>query len=144
MGFGNRMAMAMLRSPLHGMMSKSLLVLSYEGRRSGKRYELPLQYIADDSGLYIWAGNATAKTWWRNFETPTLVEVSLRHRQIDAKASLVDDLGRRAELLRAYVERYPYTTASGRPKFFGERWRPTADELATAARDVVFVALDPA
>ncbi len=138
------MAMAMLRSPLHGMMSKSLLVLSYTGRRSGSRYELPLQYVADDGQLYIWAGNAPTKTWWRNFETPALVEVSLRGWQIDAKASLVDDVGRRAELLRAYVERYPYTTSSGRPKFFGQRWQPTDEELAAAAHAVVFVALEQA
>ena len=49
MGIGNTLATAVLRSPFHRMMSKSLLVLTYEGRRSGKEYKLPLQYVEDDT-----------------------------------------------------------------------------------------------
>ena len=143
MGFGNTMAMAVLRSPLHGTMSKSLLVLTYEGRRSGKPYELPLQYVEDRGTSYIWAGNADTKTWWRNFEAPASVVVRLRGRDVHAKASLVDDDRRRAELLRMYVDRYPITTPSGRPKFFGNRWKPSDPELAELATDVVFVAIEP-
>ena len=142
MGFGNRMAVAVMRSPLHGIVSKSLLILEYSGRRSGNRYELPLQYLADDGRLYIWAGNATAKTWWRNFEAPAAVTVQLRGRELEAKASLVDSAHRRAEVLRLYLERFPYTTPSGRPKFIGKRWHPTDDELAAIAESMVFVALD--
>lgn len=143
MSFGNTMAMAVLRSPLHRMMSSSLLVLTYNGRRSGKQYDLPLQYIDLDGTLMIWAGNATDKTWWRNFETPVTAAVRLRGRDVDAKASLVDDPWQRTAALRAYMERYPYTTASGRPKFFGERWKPTDEELAEVAASTVWVAVEP-
>jgi len=142
MSFGNRMAIAVLRSPLHGLMSKSLLVLEYTGRRSGKSYELPLQYIDDGGLLYIWAGSAETKTWWRNFEAPAAARVTLRGRNLDAKALLVDGVERRAEVLRAYLERFPYTTPSGRPKFLGKRWHPTETELAEVAGSMVFVALE--
>lgn len=142
MSFGNTMAMGVLRSPLHRMMSKSLLVLTYLGRRSGKTYELPLQYLDVDGRLVIWAGNASEKTWWRNFETPAAVIVRLRGSDVDAKASLVEDPAHRTAALRAYVDRYPMTTPSGRPKFFGERWKPTADELAEVAEGTVWVAVD--
>ena len=67
----------------------------------------------------------------------------LRGEEVAATASLVDDPARRAELLRAYVDRYPYTTATGRPKFIGQRWHPTDDELAEVAKSVVFVAIEP-
>ena len=143
MSVGNTLTIGVLESPLHGMMSKGLLVLEYEGRRSGKRYEIPLQYIEDDETLYIWAGNATEKTWWRNFQKPTPVTVQLRGEEVAATASLVDDPGRRAELLRAYVDRYPYTTATGRPKFIGQRWHPTDDELVDLAQSTVMVAINP-
>jgi len=143
MGVGNTLTIGVLESPLHGMMSKGLLVLEYEGRRSGKRYEIPLQYIEDDESLYIWAGNATEKTWWRNFQKPAPVTAQLRGEEVAATASLVDDPGLRAELLRAYVDRYPYTTPTGRPKFIGQRWHPSDDELADLAHSIVMVAINP-
>ncbi len=141
-GFGNRVAMTMLRSPLHRMLSGSLMVLTYEGRRSRRRYELPLQYVRHGDGVAVWAGNADAKTWWRNFAEPAAVEVVLGGRTRHGKAHLVDDVATRRELLAAYVERYPATTPGGRPRFFGARWRPTPDELTAAAADAVFVAID--
>lgn len=141
MSFSNTLMMQVLRSPLHGTLSRSLLVLGYEGRRSGTRYEVPLQYIEDDGTLYIWAGNADRKTWWRNFQQPATVTVRLRGEDVDAKASLVDDPAQRTELLRAYMSRYPYTTPNGRPKFVGERWHPTDDELAEVAESIVIVAI---
>jgi deazaflavin-dependent oxidoreductase (nitroreductase family) len=143
MSVGNTLTIGVLKSPLHGTMSKGLLVLEYQGRRSGKRYEVPLQYIEDDESLYIWAGNAEDKTWWRNFQEPTPVTAQLRGEEVSATASLVDDPALRAELLRAYVDRYPATTPTGRPKFIGQRWHPTDDELAEVADSIVFVAIDP-
>ena len=143
MSVGNTLTIGVLESPLHGIMSKGLLVLKYQGRRSGTGYEVSLQYIEDDGNLYIWAGNATEKTWWRNFQKPAPVAAQLRGEEVAATASLVDDPARRAELLRAYVDRYPYTTATGRPKFVGQRWHPTDDELAEVAKSIVVVAIDP-
>ena len=42
---------------------------------------------------------------------------------------MVDEPDAKVDYLRAYLERYPYTTESGRPKFFGERWRPDDEEI---------------
>lgn len=140
-GLGNRMAMAVLRSPLHRTMSGSLMVLGYEGRRTGRRCELPLQYIPDGSGIAVWAGNAGEKTWWRNFTEPAEVDVVLRGRTRHGKGCVVDDPDTRRQLLTRYVERFPATTPSGRPRLFGARWKPTGDELAEAAAEAVFVAV---
>lgn len=141
-GFGNRVAMTVLRSPLHRALSGSLLVLSYEGRRSGKRYELPLQYVQHGDGVAVWAGNADAKTWWRNFTEPAVVDVVLGGRSHQAKAYLVVDPAERTALLTRYLERFPATTPDARPKFFGARWKPGEQEMAAVAADAVFVAID--
>ena len=142
MSIGNTMVTAILRSPLHGMMSRSLAVLSYEGRRSGTLHTLPIQYLRDEDTLVIGAGSASAKTWWRNFATPQMVSVRLRGRDRTGKASLVDDIERRARYLRAYLDRFPYTTPTGRPKLIRARWKPSAAELREAAEPTVFVAVD--
>ncbi len=34
----NKIPAALLRSPLHGLMSKRFLLLTFNGRKSGKRY----------------------------------------------------------------------------------------------------------
>jgi len=35
----------LIRSPLHGLVSKSMLVIGYTGRKSGKRYETPMSLL---------------------------------------------------------------------------------------------------
>ena len=40
----NPLSRALLRSPLHGLMSRHVIVLCFEGRRTGKRYETPVAY----------------------------------------------------------------------------------------------------
>jgi hypothetical protein len=141
-GFGNRMAMAVLRSPLHRVVGGSLMVLGYQGRRSGRRYELPLQYLRHGERIAVWAGDAEAKTWWRNFIEPAAVDVVLGGRRLSGKGHVVDDGALRIELLTRYLDRYPATTPGGRPRFFGPRWKPDEDEIAAAAAVAVFVAID--
>ncbi len=142
MKLSNSIVTAILRSPLHGTMSRSLVLLTYQGRRSGTEHTLPVQYVAEADMLWIWAGNAEAKTWWRNFETPATVRLRHRGRDITGKASLVESASERSRLLRSYMDRYPYTTPTGKPKFFGQRWRPSDDELDEVAQTIVMVAVD--
>ena len=141
MSLGNTLATSVLRSPLHGVMSRSLLVLTYTGRRSGTNYTIPLQYIEHNGELCIWAGSADEKTWWRNFEKFGAVDVRLRGRDRTGKACVIDNPARRIDVLRAYLERFPYTSPSGRPKFFGSRWHPGKAELARVAESMVIVAI---
>ena len=143
MKVGNALAAGVLLSPLHRLMSGSLLLLTYEGRRSGTEYTLPLQYVEDDGTLYIWAGDAASKTWWRNFASPMVVELRLRGDDVAAKARLVDDATRRRQILEAYLDRFPYTGPVGRPAFTRRRRRWTERELADTAASMVIVALEP-
>ncbi len=57
-----------LRSPLHGWMSAAVLLITYRGRKSGKEYTLPVQYVQDGNNVYIVPGFAEKKTWWRNLK----------------------------------------------------------------------------
>jgi deazaflavin-dependent oxidoreductase (nitroreductase family) len=124
-------------------MSHSLLILSYEGRRSGRRYEVPLQYLEVDEAIVILAGNADEKTWWRNFETPAVVTMRLRGRDVEAKAHVVEPTAEKTRYLQAYLDRYPYTTATGRPKFIGTRWHPSDEEAARVAANTIWVVIVP-
>jgi hypothetical protein len=66
-----------LNSPLHQMMSSSVLLFTYRGNKSGKTYQIPVQYAQEGKLLYIIPGAAEVKTWWRNFRISTPVQVIL-------------------------------------------------------------------
>ena len=53
-----------------GLMGRNIAMLTYTGRRSGRRFSIPVAYRrADDSGdnVIIGVGMPEANTWWRNF-----------------------------------------------------------------------------
>ena len=47
--FINPFVKAVLRSPVHRLLSGSLVLLTYTGRRSGRRYTLPVMYAEQGS-----------------------------------------------------------------------------------------------
>jgi deazaflavin-dependent oxidoreductase (nitroreductase family) len=144
MGFYNRFAnpvvRAVLRSPLHGLASRWLLLLTYTGRRTGRRYTLPAQYVRRGDELFLFPGRAARKTWWRNLRGRASVSVRLRGRDLAATAVVVSDEEEVLAALRAYLDRFPATA-----RVLGIGGRPTGavDEssLRRAAADAVIVRL---
>ena len=61
----------LLRSPLHGVMSGSTLLLAFTGRKSGKAYSTPISYGRE--GETVWLITNPKYTWWKNFQTPAPV-----------------------------------------------------------------------
>ena len=47
---------ALLRSPLHALVSRHILLLTYTGRRSGRQYTLPVGHVPDRDALMIVSG----------------------------------------------------------------------------------------
>jgi hypothetical protein len=68
----------LLRSPLRVLADRGLLLVTVTGRRSGRRYTLPVGYLRDGDCLVVLVSKASRKQWWRNFREPAPVEVWLR------------------------------------------------------------------
>jgi deazaflavin-dependent oxidoreductase (nitroreductase family) len=64
----------MLRRPIRRMQER-LLLLSFTGRRSGRRYTIPLSYMEEDDGSLLVPGGGA---WKRNLEPGRPVAVRLR------------------------------------------------------------------
>jgi len=73
---------ALLRSPLHGLLSGGLLVVTYEGRRSGRRVAVPVQYRTDGADVVVTVGGPEKKTWWRNFAAGHPATLLLRREEV--------------------------------------------------------------
>ena len=103
----NPVVRAVLRSRLHPILSRRLLLLSYRGRRSGSTYAIPLRYSeAADGTLVAVAVRPERKLWWRSFRPEREATVVVRGRSIGVRGALLAGRDRDAALA-AYVGRYP-------------------------------------
>jgi hypothetical protein len=63
---GNVAIRALLESPLHGLASGRLALISVTGRRSGRTYTFPVEYKQRGDAVKVGVGWPDRKIWWRN------------------------------------------------------------------------------
>ena len=74
------------RSPFHFIISHQLLVVSFEGVKSGKNYLVPLSYHKKSSS-YICL-TLRSNLWWKNLKPLTKTKIWLKGRLVDVDVSL--------------------------------------------------------
>jgi deazaflavin-dependent oxidoreductase (nitroreductase family) len=96
-----------LETRAHPLLSRQLLVLSYRGRRSGRRFRIPLRYArVPDEGIVVLAIRSRHKQWWRSFAPTGEATLTLRGARLAARGTLAHG-SRRESALAAYLVRYP-------------------------------------
>lgn len=75
---------AILRSPLHGIMSRHTLLLTFTGRKSGKVYATPVNYVRKDDEVLL----TTTHPWWKNLQDEVPVTLHIRGRKHDGTAKV--------------------------------------------------------
>ncbi len=105
MRLDNRVISAIVRSRMHRLLSGTVVLLRYHGRKSGNTYTIPVQYARSDGELILFGMKAAKKQWWRNLGARSDVEVLLQGVWRPATARVVagDET-----LARRYVERFRY------------------------------------
>ena len=99
-----------LRSPLHGLFSSALLLITYHGRKSGKEYTLPVQYVQDGNNIYIVPGYAEKKNWWRNLEGGMDVQLTLKEITMRGRGIMLEGEADAEEIFKGfglYLQRFP-------------------------------------
>jgi deazaflavin-dependent oxidoreductase (nitroreductase family) len=82
----NPMVRLILCSPLHSLLSETLLLITYRGRQSGTEYSLPVQYVQSGHIIYLMPGIPEQKTWWRNLKEAAPVQLILRGQTLAGNA----------------------------------------------------------
>ena len=78
----NPLVRLLIRSPLHWLASRRLALITYTGRRSGRRYTIPVGYQVADLQVTITVGSPDHKVWWRSLTgTGAPVELIVRGRR---------------------------------------------------------------
>jgi hypothetical protein len=100
---------AVLRSPLHGLLSGSLPLVTYTGRKSGRTFTIPVMYVEDADGILVYVGRSAEKVWWRDLRGGAPVGVRLCGRDLRGTGIAERD---GAELRRRYLARFPRAVMS--------------------------------
>jgi deazaflavin-dependent oxidoreductase (nitroreductase family) len=134
----NPFVRSILRSPLHRMLSTAVLLISYQGRKSGKTHTLPVNYVQDGNTIYIVPGMPEQKTWWRNLRGGAQVTLTLKGKIVPGLAQLLQGGSEAAEILDLYLKRFPASARLHAVRLLGDgTYDP--DDLRREAESLVFV-----
>jgi hypothetical protein len=97
----NPIVSLLLRSPLHGLASDDLALITFTGRVSGKEYTTPVGYHELDDGRTL---VLTHSDWWKNLRGGEPVTLRVRGEDREAVATPESDPEVVADDLRALAE----------------------------------------
>jgi deazaflavin-dependent oxidoreductase (nitroreductase family) len=135
---GNNFMAWVLRSPFHGMLSGGMLLVTVTGRKTGKAYTLPVEYVQEDGSL--WVMSKRNRRWWRNLEGEATVGLVLRRKSLQGVGRLHTDPSVVQSRLAAYLLHMPMSA-----KALGVRMEnkiPNPEDLARVASDLVFIQIE--
>jgi hypothetical protein len=139
----NPLVRLLLRTPLAGPYRRQMMVVSFTGRKTGRRYSIPLSAHRVDNNLYA----ITSAPWKHNFRDGADAEVLHTGKTTAMRGELIQDPAVVADLSRRVAESYGVKRAQ---LMMGLKFRdariPTVEEFAEAVtRDhLAAVRLTPA
>lgn len=133
--FVNKAMKFLLRSPVHGIISKTVLLISFTGRKSGKSYTTPADYSQYGDKVYIFSH---AK-WWKNLRGGAPVTLRIRGQDLQGMAEPVaEDKQAVAAGLMEHLRKVP-SDARYYGVTFDELGDPRAEQVEIAAKTVVMI-----
>jgi F420H(2)-dependent quinone reductase len=133
----------LLRGPAGHRLGRRLALIRYRGRRTGRMYELPVQFARNGNRIWILPGSPEHKTWWRNLRGGADVHLVLAGQDIHGHAMVVDRSRppEFAEGLSVYLRAVPQARrAFGLPKHASPS--PGDTELRQISDTAVLVRVD--
>ena len=135
---------ALLRSPLHPLVSRGLMLLTVTGRHSGRRYSIPVGYQEDGDDLVVMVSEARRKQWWRNYYEPGPVEARVRGRDRAGRAALVspgsDEF---RDIAEQTLRRVPYMRRVFRVDGYDPNAGLRPDQLDRLGEEIAIVRIQP-
>ena len=125
----------LLRSPLHFLLSNTLMLLSYTGRKSGKHYTNPVAYTRQGDVITVF----TYRSWWKNVRggAPVLVEIK-RHRMGGNAEAIMEEKAAIATSLLAFLRKHP-ALARGYNVTLDADGQPNPEAVQQVAQFVVMI-----
>lgn len=137
---GNPMLKWLLRSPWHATASHEVLLITVTGRKSGKPYTTPVNYVRDGDVLSVLSH--AHRTWWRNLRGGAPVKIVLQGKTIKTMAAVYEDKADVIELFTQHLQVAPkYATIFGIEMDSDGRPVPASVEAAAAGKVMIEIEL---
>lgn len=128
---GNTFMSWVLRSPFHGLLSNGTMLITFTGRKTGKKYTTPVEYYQQDG--YLWVMTSRDRQWWRNVKNGAEVSLLLKKRPVQGFAEAELDAQAVEARMLEYLQHVPMAA-----KLLGIRMENNtvnAEDVARTARD---------
>ncbi|MFW5709630.1 MAG: nitroreductase/quinone reductase family protein [Chloroflexota bacterium] len=135
----NRIMSTLLRLPLlHRLVSGSILLITFAGRKTGRQYSTPLGYT--QKGDVITILTKRFRSWWHNFEEPAPVTVRVRGKDYYGQAHALTDVDTIVPLIAHVVEIAPREAEIFHIRTDGDK--PDLDSVREMAPKIVVIRVD--
>jgi deazaflavin-dependent oxidoreductase (nitroreductase family) len=133
--FLNPLMTVLLKSPLHRMVSGTMMLITFTGRKSGKRYTTPVGYLRDGDVVIC----LTHANWWKNLRGGAPVTLRIQGRTVEGRAeAIAQDKVRVAEGIHRFLSQVP--SWAGFYKVTIEKdGTPNAEDVAQAAEPAILI-----
>ncbi len=132
---GNDFMTWVLRSPLHGMLSNGMMLITITGRKTGKKYTTPVGYY--EEGDFLWVITSRDRTWWKNLQGGATVNLLLKRKPVQGFADV--DLDEKSVEARMYEYLRHVPQAAKPMKIRMENGEPNPQDIASTARGRLFI-----
>lgn len=132
---GNDFMSWVLRSPLHGMLSNGMMLITITGRKTGKTYTTPVGYYVEEG--YLWVITSRERMWWRNLQGGATVNLLLKRKPVQGIAEV--ELDEKAVEARMYEYLRHVPQAAKPMKVRLEDGKPNPADIAATAKERLFV-----
>ncbi len=133
----NPLVIALLKSPLHSVASKDIMLIELRGRRSSRRYTLPVSYSREGQTIRCFTNNTNV--WWRNLRGGARVSLRIRGTQQSGHATPVsEDAKRISDAVAAHLAKLP-RDAPYYDITLDAHGKPSAADLDRAGKEMVLV-----
>lgn len=126
----------LIRSPFHFFVSKNMMLMTYTGRKSGKSYTIPMNYL--NIGETLYTISSRERVWWRNLRGGAAVTLRLRGRDVPAQAKAIDDPQQVTSSLQQYLSAAPQYARYLNIQI-DSKGKPNPGDLARLVREKVIV-----
>lgn len=127
----NPFVAAILRSPLHRLLSGNVMLLTVTGHKTGKRYTFPVNYTREGDTLTVFS----SRSWWKNLRGGGDVAVCLQDRGQMGRAEVIRDRAAVLEAAEHLIEGHGFKGA-------GRKIGLTLDITPPPSRNELALALD--
>ena len=124
-----------LHSPMHGIIDRKILLITFTGRKSGKTYTTPVSYSQSGDQVVIF----THADWWKNLRNGVPVSLRIRGQELQGLAEpIAEDKQAVAAGLAEHLRKVQ-SDAKYYDVTFDDQGNPRSEEVEKAAQSAVMI-----